>query len=91
VYFIPIGGMLHKTPFTIGCSGSTYLYGYVDANYKPKLKKEDALKFVANSVSLAINRDGSSGGNIRLAAISKEGVERFTLTGDQLPKFYEDS
>ncbi|CAL1545404.1 unnamed protein product [Lymnaea stagnalis] len=90
VYSIPISGMLHRMPFSIGGSGSTYLYGYVDSQYKPKQKKEDALKFVANSVSLAINRDGSSGGIIRLAAISKDGVERFTLTGDQMPKFFED-
>lgn len=42
-------------------------------------------------ISLAINRDGSSGGVIRLACITKDGVERHVLTGDQLPKFYEDS
>ena len=43
------------------------------------------------AISLAINRDGSSGGVVRLAAITKDGVERFLLTGDQIPKFYEDS
>ena len=43
------------------------------------------------AISLAINRDGSSGGVIRLACITKDGVERHVLTGDQIPKFYEDS
>ena len=43
------------------------------------------------AISLAINRDGSSGGVVRLAAITKDGVERFLLSGDQIPKFYEDS
>ncbi|XP_005091219.1 proteasome subunit beta type-6 [Aplysia californica] len=91
VYSIPISGMLQRMPFTTGGSGSTYLYGYVDAHYKPNLSKEDSLQFVSNSVALAMSRDGSSGGIIRLAAITKDGVERFVLTGDQVPSFYEDS
>lgn len=90
VYSVPIGGMLQRQPFAIGGSGSTYLYGYVDAQFKPSMKKDDCLKFVSQAVSLAINRDGSSGGIIRMAVINKEGVERVTLTGDQLPKFFED-
>ena len=35
-------------PVAIGGSGSTYLYGYVDANYKPGMSKEECLKFIAN-------------------------------------------
>lgn len=41
-------------------------------------------------LSLAMSRDGSSGGVVRLASINKDGVERFVLTGDQIPKFYEE-
>lgn len=37
-----------------------------------------------------MTRDGSSGGVIRLAAITKNGVERVNLIGDEIPKFYED-
>ncbi|XP_064610453.1 proteasome subunit beta type-6-like [Liolophura sinensis] len=91
VYSIPIGGMIVRQPFAIGGSGSSYLYGYVDSNFKEGMDKDTCLKFTANAISLAINRDGSSGGIIRLAAITKDGVERVTLTGDQLPKFYESS
>ncbi|WAR13861.1 PSB6-like protein [Mya arenaria] len=91
VYTIPLGGMWTRMPVAIGGSGSTYLYGYVDANYKPGMNKDECLQFIANAISLAINRDGSSGGVIRLACITKDGVERHVLTGDQLPKFYEDS
>ncbi|KAI3376192.1 hypothetical protein L3Q82_016384 [Scortum barcoo] len=39
------------------------------------------------SLSLAMERDGSSGGVIRLASISEEGVERRVILGNQLPKF----
>ncbi|KAL8569656.1 Proteasome subunit beta type-6 [Nucella lapillus] len=91
VYSVPIGGMLQRQPFAIGGSGSTYLYGFVDAEFKEKMAKDQCLQFVSRAVSLAINRDGSSGGIIRMAAITSEGVERFTLTGDQLPKFYDDN
>ena len=48
VYSIPIGGMLQRQPFAIGGSGSTYLYGYVDAQFKPDMKKEECLKFVSS-------------------------------------------
>ena len=37
-----------------------------------------------------MNRDGSSGGVIRLGVITEEGMERRLLTGTELPQFYED-
>lgn len=41
------------------------------------------------ALSLAMSRDGSSGGVVRLGDITEKGVERFTVLGDQLPHFYE--
>lgn len=41
-----------------------------------------------SAVALAISRDGSSGGVIRLAAISKDGIDRTIISGDQIPTFY---
>jgi len=41
------------------------------------------------ALALAMMRDGSSGGCVRLAIITKDGVERRVITGDKLPKFYE--
>lgn len=40
-------------------------------------------------VALAMSRDGSSGGVIRMACITKDGVERFVLTGKDIPKVFE--
>jgi 20S proteasome subunit beta 1 len=34
-------------------------------------------------------RDGSSGGVIRMCVITKSGVERLFVPGDQLPKFWQ--
>lgn len=39
------------------------------------------------AVTLAMIRDGSSGGVIRYAIITKDGVERFMIPGDKLPQF----
>ena len=46
VFSIPIGGMLVRQPFTIGGSGSTYLYGHCDYSFKKNMSKEDCVKFV---------------------------------------------
>lgn len=42
---------------------------------------------LVSALSLAMERDGSSGGVVRLASISEEGVERRVILGNQLPKF----
>jgi len=36
-----------------------------------------------------MSRDGQSGGVIRLAIITEQGVEKKTISGDQLPLFWE--
>jgi len=91
VYSVPIGGMCVRQPFSIGGSGSTYVYGYVDATYKEGMTDKQCLEFTANTLSLAMSRDGSSGGLIRLAAITKNGVERHVLSGQQMPQFWRKS
>jgi 20S proteasome subunit beta 1 len=37
------------------------------------------------ALALAMSRDGSSGGVIRMAVITKDGVERLFVPGNQLP------
>ncbi|KAJ8281901.1 hypothetical protein COCON_G00044200 [Conger conger] len=86
VYTVPVGGMLVRQPVSVGGSGSTYVYGYVDSNYKPGMNKEECLRFTAGALSLAMERDGSSGGVVRLAVLSEEGVERRVILGNELPK-----
>jgi len=89
VYTIPLGGMLVRQPFSIGGSGSTYIYGHVDATFKKKMTKQECELFCKNALALAMNRDGSSGGVIRLAIINEQGVERKVFLGDEIPRFYE--
>ncbi|XP_023659245.1 proteasome subunit beta type-6 [Paramormyrops kingsleyae] len=88
VYTVPMGGMLVRQPVSVGGSGSSYIYGFVDSNYKSKMSKEECLKFVTQALSLAMERDGSSGGVARLATITETGVERQVILGNQLPKLF---
>lgn len=45
-----MGGMLISQPFTIGGSGSTYIYGYMDAKFKPDMSREECIQFVKNGI-----------------------------------------
>lgn len=48
VYVVALGGMLLRQPVTIGGSGSTYIYGYVDAKYRTNMSREECLQFATN-------------------------------------------
>nr|XP_006202207.2 proteasome subunit beta type-9 [Vicugna pacos] len=85
-----MGGMLIRQPFAIGGSGSTYIYGYVDAAYKPGMSPEECRRFTTNAIALAMNRDGSSGGVIYLVTITAAGVDHRVILGNELPKFYDE-
>lgn len=80
------------------------MYGYCDATYQEGWSKEETITFVKNSESttslrktpnsptalaLAMSRDGSSGGCIRLAVITEDKVERHFIPGNELPRFWE--
>lgn len=85
VFALPLGGSLVQQDWACGGSGSTFIYGYIDANYKKGMTKEECQDFVTKAISLAMARDGSSGGLIRLAVIDKSGVERLLVPGNRLP------
>jgi 20S proteasome subunit beta 1 len=85
VYNIPLGGGLFKGPWAIGGSGSSYIYGYCDSNYRQGMTRDECVEFLRNAVSLAMARDGSSGGTIRMVIITKEGTERIFVPGNELP------
>ena len=86
VYTVPMGGGAIKSPFAIGGSGSTYIYGYTDSEFKEGMGKDECLTFVKKAISHAMARDGSSGGIIRTVCVEGgESVEREYIPGDKLP------
>ena len=48
VFSLPLGGSCTKVPYAIGGSGSGFIYGYCDANFKENMTKEEAEKFAKN-------------------------------------------
>lgn len=48
VFNVPLGGGLFEQPWAIGGSGSSYIYGFCDSNWKPGMTKEETLEFVKN-------------------------------------------
>lgn len=85
VYCVPLGGACVKQPFAIGGSGSTYIYGLLDATYREGMTKDQCIQFVQKTIAHAMARDGSSGGVVRMAVIDKNGVERLFVPGNKLP------
>ncbi|ROL45040.1 Proteasome subunit beta type-9 [Anabarilius grahami] len=87
--YATLNGLLSRQPFAVGGSGSFYIYGFVDAEYRAGMTRQECQEFVINSLSLAMNRDGSSGGVAYLVTIDTEGVEEKCILGNQLPTFYD--
>ena len=85
VYSIPIGGAILPRPYSIGGSGSTYIYGYCDAYFKPGMTATQCEEFVKSALSHAMARDGSSGGVIRTVKIDAAGAEKKFVAGNKLP------
>ena len=83
VYSIPLGGYVHKQPYAIAGSGSAFIYGYCDKNFKENMTKEETVDFMKQSLSEAIKWDGSSGGVIRMVILTKDGVERLIFYPDE--------
>jgi len=85
VYTIPLGGALVEQAYAIGGSGSTYIYSWCDANFKPNMSRQECEAFVQKGLAHAMARDGSSGGLIRTATIEEDRVTRNVIPGDKLP------
>ncbi|KAL2553864.1 Proteasome subunit beta type-6 [Forsythia ovata] len=90
IYGIPLGGTLLEQPFAIGGSGSSYLYGFFDQAWKEGMTREEAEQLVVKAVSLAIARDGASGGVVRTVTINSEGVTRNFYPSDKLSLWHEE-
>jgi len=83
IYTIPLGGSVHKLPYAIGGSGSTYIYGYCDAYWREGFNEEEAIGFVKGALTEAIKWDGSSGGVIRMVVLTADGAKRLIFFPDE--------
>ncbi|CAD7943160.1 unnamed protein product [Amoebophrya sp. A120] len=85
VYVIPLGGAKFRRGYAVGGSGSAYIMGLIDAEYKPGMTEEEARAKCKKWVSHAMTRDGSSGGVVRTMVIKESGTHEDYTYGDGLP------
>ncbi|XP_066391851.1 proteasome subunit beta type-6-like [Miscanthus floridulus] len=83
-------GTILKQSFAIGGSGSSYLYVLLDHEWKEGMSQEEAEKFVVKVVSLAMARDGASGGVVRTVTINADGMKRNFYPSDKLPLWHDE-
>lgn len=77
VYHISVyAGTIVKEKWAIGGSGSSFIYGLCDSEYRDGMTAEEARDFVVRTIGRAMARDGSSGGCVRVCTINKDGASR---------------
>ncbi|ABW98102.1 prsB1 (nucleomorph) [Hemiselmis andersenii] len=96
IYSITQGGYVFNQSIILMGSGSIFIQGFCDANFKLKMNETQSKNFLIKALSLAILRDGNSGSFIRLAKITKKGIERlffnpikpfYKIEVQKIPKF----
>jgi len=85
VYTVTLGGSCLKLPFATGGSGSIFVAGLLDSEFRLGMSKDETRALAKKACSHAMARDGSSGGVIRTVAIDAGGVDRDYTPGNELP------
>mmetsp|Transcript_18351 Transcript_18351/g.52411 ORF Transcript_18351/g.52411 Transcript_18351/m.52411 type:complete len:122 (+) Transcript_18351:889-1254(+) len=85
IYNVSLGGTCLKMPVATGGSGSIFIQGLLDAEFRMGMPMAEARAFAKKACAHAITRDGSSGGVIRTVVITEQGTDRDYTPGDQLP------
>nr|GMC85826.1 proteasome subunit beta type-6 [Ipomoea batatas] len=91
-------GVTYNGGVVLGADSRTSTGMYVANRASDKITKltdnvyvcRSGSKLVVKAVSLAIARDGASGGVVRTVTINSEGVERKFYPGDTLPLWHEE-
>jgi 20S proteasome subunit beta 1 len=85
VYNVVSGGSCLKQNYALGGSGSLFIYGLLDAEFREGMAEEEAKALVKKAISHAMARDGSSGGMVRTMTVKAQGNKRDVTPGNQLP------
>ena len=84
IYSVGLGGTVSRQEIALSGSGSAFIYGFCDVNYKSKMSKQECRDFIVKALSLAMHRDNSSGGIIRLVDINRDGYQRDVIRHDDV-------
>lgn len=84
IYSVGMGGTTLKQDIALNGSGSVFIQGYIDKYFKKNMTKQEAKEFLKNAISMAIHKDTSSGGIIRMVDITKEGATREYISYNEI-------
>ncbi|KAJ1609552.1 Pre2p/proteasome subunit beta type 5 with NTN hydrolase fold [Cryptosporidium canis] len=84
------GSRVKDCKFSVG-SGSLYAYGVLDSGYRFDLTDEEAIDLGKRAIVIATNRDGGSGGLVRVYQITKDGIVKHVPGEDVSKLHYEYS
>ena len=90
MFSLPIGGTAVPVRWAVDGSGSSYIWGFCDAEFREGFSRAEAQAFVLRAVCLAMSTDGSSGGCVRLVTVDAAGAERTFHPQSELPVFYDE-
>jgi 20S proteasome subunit beta 1 len=78
---LPSGALFQHDLFAVSGSGSTYIMGYLDDQLEKGelLSEQEAIALVAKAIQLAMDRDASSGGFVRIYSITSKGRRSITI------------
>jgi proteasome beta subunit len=79
IEFDPLGAFDFKDKYYSTGSGSPFVYGVLEAEFKENMATEDAIKLIVKAIKAAIERDIASGGKrIQVAVIDKNGYRELS-------------
>lgn len=78
----PSGALLKEDVYAVSGSGSSYIIGHLDYHLLQsgkELSENDAVDYCKQAIELAMNRDGSSGGLVRILVLNAKGSRTITV------------
>ena len=78
LYSIDEAGGQGTDQFTVTGSGGVFALGVLEADYKPNMTEEEAVKLAYKAISSSLRRDVYTGEGIDIAVINKKGFKKLT-------------
>ncbi|MFW5977044.1 MAG: proteasome subunit beta [Candidatus Nanoarchaeia archaeon] len=72
----PDGSLTLLEDYATSGSGSSYVYGVLESNYKPDLSEQDGVDLAIKSIDAALQRDIASGNGLNVYVVDKNGARK---------------
>jgi 20S proteasome subunit beta 1 len=76
IYSIPIGGAIIEQTLALSGSGSTYIVGFCEAEYREDMQQSECVAFVQRALDLAMSSDAGSGGIVVICVVTPNGTQK---------------